>query len=122
MSINESGDIEYWPRQSTHLLNHIVDDMARNRPEAIYAELPLSPTSFAEGFRIITYRLFSNAINGIAWWLNMTLGPEQKFETLAYIGPNDMRHSILLLGAVKVGFKVCHASCGVSWETYANVE
>lgn len=99
----------YWPRQPRNLLNHIVDDMAREKPEAIYAELPLSATSFDGGFRRISYRDLSNAINGMAWWLNKTLGPGQNFETLAYIGPTDMRHSILLLGAVKAGFKVCHA-------------
>ena len=120
MSSNDSGDLVYWPRQPRNLLVHIVDDLAYYKPDAIYAELPLSPTSFGGGFRILTYHHFANAINGIAWWLNRTLGPPQNFETLAYIGPNDTRHSILLLGAVKAGFKVCHASYGVSWETYAN--
>lgn len=106
MATLPSGQVTTWPRQSRKLINHIVDDLARERPEALYAELPLSPTSFDEGFREVTYRDFSNAVNGMAWWLNRTLGPGQNFEALAYIGPNDMRHNILLLGAVKAGFKV----------------
>ena len=31
---------------------------------------------------------------------------DQTFETLAYIGPNDLRYNVLILGAVKAGYKV----------------
>jgi acyl-coenzyme A synthetase/AMP-(fatty) acid ligase len=95
-----------WPCQSKKLLNHAVDDLARERPGALYAELPVSPVSFDKGFRRVTYRDFSNAINGMAWWLARSLGVGKDFETLVYVGPNDMRHNILLLGAVKAGYKV----------------
>lgn len=47
------------------LLNHIVDDIARTTPEKLYAELPLSSISFKDGFYKVSYRDFSNAINGI---------------------------------------------------------
>ncbi len=94
------------PGQCKRLLNHVVDDTARENPEMPYAELPLSPTSFDEGFRKVSYRDLSNAINGMAWWMSRTLGPGKDFETLSYLGPNDLRHIILLLGAVKAGYKV----------------
>ena len=93
-------------RPKEQLLNHVVDDIARENPELLYAELPVSPTSFDAGFRHVTYRDFANAINGMAWWLTCTLGPGGNFETLAYLGPNDLRHNILVLGAVKAGYKV----------------
>lgn len=103
----EDGFVPAWPsQQPNRLLNHIVDDTARESPEMPFAELPLSPTSFEPGFRKISYRNFGNAINGMAWWLHQTFGPGKNFETLAYLGPNDLRHNILLLGAVKAGFKV----------------
>lgn len=89
------------------LLINIVDGMAKFKPKALYAELPVSPTSYDEGFRRVDYRSFANAVNGVAWWLERTLGRGTNFETLAYIGPNDMRHNLLLLGAVKAGYKVC---------------
>jgi len=98
------------PTPPKRLLNHVVDDMARENPDALYAELPLSPTSFGAGFRKVTYRAFANAINGMAWWLHRTLGPGESFETLLYLGPNDLRHNILLLGAVKAGYKVSTAT------------
>lgn len=97
------------PALPKRLLNHVVDEMARENPDALYAELPLSPTSFGAGFRKVTYRAFANAINGMAWWLHRTLGPGKHFETLLYLGPNDLRHNILLLGAVKSGYKVSKA-------------
>lgn len=97
------------PTPPTRLLNHVVDDIATENPDALYAELPLSPTSFGAGFRKVTYRAFANAINGMAWWLHRTLGPGKHFETLLYLGPNDLRHNILLLGAVKSRYKVSTA-------------
>lgn len=99
------------PAPPKKLLNQIVDDTARDNPELLYAELPLSPTTFDAGFRKVTYHAFANAINGMAWWLHETLGPGKSFETLLYIGPNDMRHNILLLGAVKAGYKVNKPIC-----------
>lgn len=92
-------------RSPKRLLNHIVDDAARRNPDLPYAELPLSSTSFDDGFRKVSYRDLSNAINGMAWWMHRSLGPGKNFETLTYLGPNDLRHSILLLGAVKAGYK-----------------
>ncbi|KAI4196585.1 MAG: hypothetical protein LQ350_006457 [Teloschistes chrysophthalmus] len=76
----------------------------------VYAELPWSPTTFQAGFRQVTYANFANAINGVAWWLSEELGSSDDFETLLYIGPNDLRHNLLLLGAVKAGYKMLFTS------------
>jgi len=92
--------------RSRELLVHIVDEIARETPEALYAELPRSATNFDAGFHKVTYYLFANAINGMASWLNKTLERKGDFETLLYLGPNDLRHNILLLAAVKAGYKV----------------
>lgn len=88
------------------LLNHMVDDIARVRPCSVWAEMPVSTTSYEAGFRKITYRMLANAINGAAWWMHESLGPGKEFETLAYFGPWDIRYVVLLLGAVKAGYKV----------------
>ena len=66
--------------------------------------------SYDAGYRKITYKGLANAINGAAWWLHQTLGPGHNFETLAYIGPNDFRYNVFILGAVKAGYKVCDYS------------
>ncbi|GMG06595.1 unnamed protein product [Aspergillus oryzae] len=89
----------------TQLLPHIVDHYAKVKPEAIYAEYPISLMTYEDGYRPITFRLFANAINGIAWWLTEKLGPGNG-EILAYVGPNDLRYPALVLGAVKAGYRV----------------
>lgn len=88
------------------LLNHIVDGTAATRPSAVYAEVPKSFDSYEPGYQRITYRALANAINGVAWWLHHKLGPGQDHQTLAYIGPNDLTYVIMILGAVKAGYKV----------------
>ncbi|MCJ1251009.1 hypothetical protein MMC30_008240 [Trapelia coarctata] len=96
--------------QKPQLLPHIVDGMARARPQAPYAELPVSPTSYDEGFVKVNYAAFANLVNGLAWWLKDTLGVGENFETLAYIGPNDVRYNGLMLAAVKTGYKTLFTS------------
>ncbi|EEA24838.1 hypothetical protein TMatcc_007939 [Talaromyces marneffei ATCC 18224] len=93
------------------LIPNIVDQLAQDEPDKLYAELPISHTDFTSGFRQITYGALANAVNGVAWWLTQNLGPAgNDFPTLAYIGPNDMCHNFLLLGAVKVGYKMLFTS------------
>ena len=93
-------------RQTGDLVPNIVDHRAKDEPDMLYAEYPVSTLSYEEGYRKITYRDFANAINGIAWWLQEVLGPGQDFEALAYIGPNDLRYPALILGAAKAGYTV----------------
>ncbi|MCJ1270590.1 hypothetical protein MMC22_010487 [Lobaria immixta] len=96
--------------QKKQLLNHIVDGMAHARPHALYAEFPKSTTTYDAGFYKITYAALANAVNGVAWLLNRELGPGKNHETLTYIGPRDFRHNIMVLGAVKAGYKVMFAA------------
>ena len=92
--------------QKKQLLPNIIDGMAKVRPWAVYAETPKSPVTYEDGYRKITYIAFASAINGVAWMLDTELG-KGKHETLAYIGPNDLAYVIMILGAVKAGYKVC---------------
>ncbi|KAL3493686.1 NRPS-like enzyme [Aspergillus germanicus] len=85
------------------LLPHQIDHFAKTKPDAVYAEYPLSPTSYDLGFRLITFRDLANTVNGIAWWLARILGLGNG-EVLAYIGPNDLRYPTLVLGAIKAGY------------------
>ena len=97
------------PSQLAHrkqLLNHLVDGMARTRPNSVWAKIPVDDTSYEAGYRKLTYKLMANAVNGLAWWLEQNLGRSENFETLAYFGTWDPRHILLLLAAVKTGYKV----------------
>lgn len=100
---------------------NLVDKRASSTPDAIYAKYPVSTLTYDKGYRTITYRGFANAVNGAARWLVDILGHGENFETLAYIGPNDLRYPAFILGAVKAGYKVTDTypafPCGTTNET-----
>ncbi|KAJ5263339.1 NRPS-like enzyme [Penicillium angulare] len=81
----------------------LIDHYVKTKPDAIYAEYPINPTSYDEGYRKITYKSFGNAVNGLAKFLVESLGPGNG-EVLAYVGPNDIRYPALVVGALKSGY------------------
>jgi len=109
MALQQSQNItlpEYYHGKK-EILDNIVDYMARKHPQALFAEFPISSTSYDAGYRKINYEDLANAVDRTAWWLHQTLGgPGKNFETLAYIGINDPRYNIMVLAAVKAGYKV----------------
>ncbi|KAL7625378.1 hypothetical protein AAE478_004595 [Parahypoxylon ruwenzoriense] len=88
----------------SNLLPHIVDRLARERPDATYGLWPIAPASYEAGFRTISYADLANVVNGLAWWLVDKLGPGHENEVLTYVGPNDVRLTALVLAAVKAGY------------------
>ena len=88
------------------LINHLIDGLARTRPESVWVKIPRNQTGYEEGYRKLTYKLMANAINGLAHCIEKNLGRPENFKTLTYFGPWDPRYVLLLLGAVKAGYKV----------------
>lgn len=99
----EHARISNWRNELTP---NIVDRVARLTPDAPYALYPNHPLSYSHGYRTVTYKDLANAVNGLAWWLNKNLGSSQQFDVLAYVGPNDVRYTALVLGAIKAGYVV----------------
>ncbi|KAK4233779.1 hypothetical protein C8A03DRAFT_47750 [Achaetomium macrosporum] len=56
-------------------------------------------------FRAATYGQIRNAVNRVAWMLSNTIGTSTQFDTLAYLGPSDLRYHIVILAAIKTGYK-----------------
>ena len=88
------------------LLPVILDNRAKSDPDGVWAKFPISPTSYAQGFRSVTHFEVARAVDKVAWILEETLGRSKTFETIAYLGPNDLRCTIVVLAGVKVGYKV----------------
>ncbi|MCJ1383931.1 hypothetical protein MMC17_007045 [Xylographa soralifera] len=88
------------------LLPSLIDETAKSEPDAVYAEYPVSSTDLTAGLRTVTYAQLANGINGVALWLKREIGMGENHETLAYIGPNDLRYYIVIVGAVKAGYKI----------------
>lgn len=87
-------------------LVNILDAWADRRPEKVHLSL-LNNSDVQQGFRDITHREVRDAADAFAWWLYDTYGKNNSFETIAYIGTNDVRYLIVFYGAIKAGYKVC---------------
>ncbi|KAJ5292035.1 acetyl-CoA synthetase-like protein [Penicillium angulare] len=99
MKLPFDGDLD--PR--TQLLPSLIDHYVKTKPDAIYAEYPVNPTSYDDGYRKVTYKAFSNAVNSLTKFLVETLGPRNS-EVLAYMGLNDMRYPGLVLDTLRAGY------------------
>lgn len=96
-----------WPCGLSTLCSQQLTRVVTSYPDVVYAEVPRMPDGF--DYVSITYRQLNNAVNVFAWWVERTVGVPDKaeqFPTMVYMGPNDLRYVILLLGAVRVGYKM----------------
>ena len=87
------------------LLPITIDDIAENKPEKLFGCIPRTSDP-RDGFVDVTFADFARAVDRAAWWLEESLGKSTTFETLAYLGPSDIRYFILAVAASKVGYKV----------------
>jgi hypothetical protein len=89
------------------LLPVALDNLANLEPHRLFALIAHDATA-ERGFWEVTFQDLANAVNHAAWWLENTLGkPEPgSFPTVTYIGAGDIRYYALLLGSIKVGYKV----------------
>ena len=92
-------------RDTTLLLPELVSNRARDDPGDVFARIPVGP-AYSNGFRDVTNVQLCNAMNFIASLLIKACGQSNTFETLAYIGPMDLRYSIIMLAGMKAGYKV----------------
>lgn len=82
-----------------------LDDKAAWTPHHTYLRYP-GPDWETQGYSTITWRQYRDAANRIAHWLDEKLGPDSGNDTIAYMGPNDVRYGLLLPAVVKTGRKV----------------
>ncbi|KAI8950517.1 hypothetical protein F4801DRAFT_343559 [Xylaria longipes] len=87
-------------------LPQIVDKLAHEKPSDVYGTWPVDQNSYSAGVRNITYRQLANIVNGLAWWLVKQLGADKQGEVLAYVGPNDVRFTALILAAMKTSHRL----------------
>ncbi|GAM37529.1 hypothetical protein TCE0_024f07522 [Talaromyces pinophilus] len=90
---------------SKQLIPKLLEDGAKSTPDRVWAKFPVSNTTYEHGFRAATYSQMLNAANKVAWILDQTVGKSTAFDTLAYLGPSDLRYHIVLLAAMKTGYK-----------------
>ncbi|KAL8915006.1 MAG: hypothetical protein Q9171_000446 [Xanthocarpia ochracea] len=91
------------------LIPSLIDQNAATVPEETYCFIPWT-SKIEDGFRPITFRCLANAVDTCAWWIKDEIGTSQGFDTLAYLGPSDLRNTIIIIAAIKTGHKALLAS------------
>ncbi|KAL4890135.1 hypothetical protein BDV59DRAFT_195244 [Aspergillus ambiguus] len=101
-----------YPSQLNQPLPTVIETRASQTPERLWAYFPVTFQADVKNspyeecnFQRVTYRDFNNAINRTAWLLKEAVGDTPHFETLAYLGPADLRYSIVVVAGIKAGFK-----------------
>ena len=93
------------PDYGHRLIPSLIDNRAQEDPQRPVWSIPCS-SNLADGFRDINYGQVAQAINRAAWWIDENVGKSTTFETLAYMGPPDLRYAILTVAAQKTGHTV----------------
>jgi len=92
---------------SQRTLPGTIDAIASESPARTWARFPESQESLEEGRLVsVSFAALSNAINRLAWILDGVLPERKHLETIAYIGPSDIRYYILACAASKCQLKV----------------
>lgn len=92
------------------LLPHTIKQNAQDNPGAVFARTPAG-AKYTDGYKDVTNLEFANAIDYAANLIEKNLGKGQNFETVAYIGPGDLRYSIVVVAGAKAGYKVWFSKC-----------
>ena len=103
------------PNYGRRLIPSLIDELAISTPQRTYCYVPWTH-KIEDGFRAITYQSLSNAINICARWIVAEIGISNDLATLAYLGPSDLRNTIIILAAIKAGHKVIYPLDLVSLE------
>jgi acyl-coenzyme A synthetase/AMP-(fatty) acid ligase len=81
----------------------LVTQLAHEKPQAVFGIWPVDPTSYSAGIRTITYKQLHDITNNLTWFLMDQLGDLRPGQMMAYIGPNDVRFTALILATVNTG-------------------
>lgn len=88
------------------LLPVLIDEIAKASPEKPFISIARTSDP-QDGFQDIGFGTFARAIDRCSWWIEDNLGRSTDFETLfTYLPAQDLRHAILVLAAIKTGYKV----------------
>lgn len=86
-------------------LPEVVDTLAKQMPDAVWVKIPVSSASGVT-WRDVTWSQLRGAVNSMCHWMEATLAPAETNETVAYSGVNDIRYPIVVMAAMKMGYRV----------------
>ena len=87
------------------LLPAVLEHVARTDPQRIYAAIP-KEANLDHGLRLVTFTEVLKAIDSFAWFLENNVGVSSSFDTLTYVGVDDLRYVVFFFACIKTGHKV----------------
>ncbi|KAB8225904.1 hypothetical protein BDV33DRAFT_187225 [Aspergillus novoparasiticus] len=104
------------------LIPHVIDETARKTPDVECMSIPRSNNPH-DGWKPVSWAQVANAVNYVAQMLIMQAGHPAPgtFPTVAYIGLEDPRYPIFVVGAIKAGYKALLISPRNSIEAQLNL-
>ncbi|KAK3319499.1 hypothetical protein B0T19DRAFT_268473 [Cercophora scortea] len=110
------------PNYGHRLMVNIVDERAEATPDREWLAVPRTSDP-KDGWKSVTYSQAANGVNRVAWKLVEICGTPKpdEFPTVAYIGYNDVRYPLFVLGCIKAGFKPLFISPRNSQEGQLNL-
>ncbi|GES60228.1 lovastatin nonaketide synthase [Aspergillus terreus] len=86
-------------------LFEVVDQLAAKRPHGLWVKAAASVNGHLS-WNDITWSQLATAVNYGAYWMEARLGPPAENEPVAYMGVGDIRCPIMILAAMKTGYKI----------------
>lgn len=84
---------------------HLIDELAVQDPGKTACVVAKGP-EVEDGFANFTFKELAHAVNYASWWIERKFGRSSKYETLTYIGANDIRYLVFIVACNKTGYKV----------------
>ncbi|KAH8127508.1 hypothetical protein FP744_10003361 [Trichoderma asperellum] len=84
------------------LIPQIMDGLAARDPGRIVFSL-MTVRDGSLGCRHVSAKVFTRAVDRLAWWIKSQVGISSSNKPVGYIGPHDLRHVLLTYACVKAG-------------------
>jgi len=91
----------------------LVDSLASDVPNDVWIKLLVSSNRDAETWQDITWLQLKKAVDSLARWIELELGPGDGDEPIAYVGIHDARYPMVIMAALKAGYQVRLFVCRV---------
>ncbi|KAK8164826.1 hypothetical protein BKA80DRAFT_326953 [Phyllosticta citrichinensis] len=101
-------------------LTRRVDDIANSDPGRTWVTVPLTNDVYGE-WKDITFGELRQAIDGLARWIEEKIGVGKDRDTVAYLGINDVRYTVVILAMMKTNRKALLPSLRNSDDGQANL-
>ncbi|KAI1432585.1 acetyl-CoA synthetase-like protein [Xylaria sp. CBS 124048] len=99
----------------------VIDELARDDPHRPWASIPRDDDDLSKGYEDIDYEVLANAVNRLAWVIDSAVGKSGTFETIAYLGANDLRYYMMQMAAIKTGTVVLFSAHSNSVDVHASL-